>query len=152
MDESLVPFGENPLPRYIDGFPCDFRVDLVMFGSCCSENCATVNPGCDIGSLHFAGSAGFLVNTPYEGFLAAAHVAVENAHVIYKDQSDSFDNTQGSDEEIMHPSESVYSVGTVENLIFGNYCSYGADVAIVRKRTASASERSYMLESSTKKL
>ena len=144
LDESLVPFGENPLPSSIDGFPCDIRVDLVMFGSCRSENCINLNPGCDIGSLHFAGSAGFLVNKPYdpyEGFLTAAHVAAGNASGIYRRNSDNFDNTNGSNEKIMHPSESVYSVGTVDNLIFGNYCSYGADVAIVRKINAADSTR-----------
>lgn len=144
LDESLVPFGEKPLPSSIDGFPCDIRVDLVMFGSCRSENCVNLNPGCDIGSLYFAGSAGFLVNTPYypyEGFLTAAHVAAENAGGIYRRNSDNFDNTKGSNEKIMHPSESVYSVGTVNNLIFGNYCSYGADVAIVRKINAAGFKR-----------
>lgn len=144
LDESLVPFGENPLPMSIGGFPVDIRVDFVMFGSCRSENCAALNPGCDIGSKHSAGSVGFLVNTPYEpyeGFLTAAHVAAENAHGIYRRTSDNFDNTKGSNETIMHPSESVYSVGTVENLIFGNYCSYGADVAIVRSENATGLAR-----------
>ena len=135
LDESLVPFGENPLPKSIGGFPCDIRVDLVMFGSCRSENCEALNPGCDIGSLHFAGSAGFLVNAPYEGFLTAAHVArnKESLIDIYKEESANFDDTKGSDEEIMHPSGSVYCAGTVENIIFGNYCLFGADVAIVRR-------------------
>ena len=148
LDESLVPFGENPLPRSIGGFPVDIRVDLFMFGSCRSENCATLNPGCDIGSIHSAGSVGFLVNTPYEpyeSFLTAAHVAAENAHSIYRETSDNFDNTKGSNEAIMHPSESVYSVGTVENLIFGNYCSYGADVAIVRRENATGLARKRIL-------
>ena len=139
LDESLVPFGENPLPSSIGGFPCDIRVDLVMFGSCRSENCLALNPGCDIGSLHFAGTAGFLVNNPnetYEGFLTAAHVAAkkENLPDIYKEESENVKDTKGSKEDIIvHPSESVYCYGTVENFIFGNYCQFGADVAIVRK-------------------
>ena len=136
LDESLVPFGENPLPSSIYGFPCDIRVDFFMFGSCRSENCVTLNPGCDIGSLHFAGSAGFLISLPYhpyEGFLTAAHVATEDPHGIYRRTSNNFDNTKGSGEEIMHPSGTVYSVGTVDRLIFGNYCFSGADIAIVQK-------------------
>nr|XP_022303248.1 uncharacterized protein LOC111110883 isoform X2 [Crassostrea virginica] len=82
-DKSLIPFGEKPLPEYINinGYPCDIR-------EC--EHCNFLHTGCVIGSTHFAGSA--------EGFLSAAHAAMKK--VI----SDNFDKTtNGKKEVIMHP-------------------------------------------------
>ena len=132
LDKNLIPFGENPLPEYINGYPCDIREDVIVFGSC--EHCNCLNTGCDIGSKYSAGSAGFFVNFPFEGFLTAAHVTVKNVRDVYQFISDNFDKTtNGQKEVIMHPSSSQNMVGEVEKCICGNYFSYGTDVAIVRK-------------------
>lgn len=130
LDKNLIPFGEKPLPEYINGYPCDIREDVIVFGSC--KHCNCLNTGCDIGSKYSAGSAGFFVNFPFEGFLTAAHVTVKNVIDVYQFISDNFDKTNGQKEVIMHPSSSQNMVGEVEKCICGNYFSYGTDVAIVR--------------------
>ena len=137
LDKNIIPFGEGALPSYLKDYPCDIREDLITFGSC--ENCHSLNPGCDIGSPFFAGSAGFLVESAncFKKFLTAAHVVVKNCGDIYQLNSDDMSKTTCSPQEnIMHPSNSSNNVGTVENCIFGNYWSYGSDVAIVRMNTS----------------
>lgn len=131
LDTDLLPYGEDPLPTFISGYPCDVREEicLIMVGSC--KECKNVSPGCDIGSEISAGSAGFLVNGDIKGFLTAAHV-VQNVDQIYTRKSDNMDNTTSNHEEITHPSDSSEVIGKVENYICGNYCSYGSDIAIVR--------------------
>lgn len=134
LDTDLIPYGENPLPFFIRGHPCDIReeVCLMMVGSC--KDCKKLNPGCDIGcdigSEISTGSAGFLVNGKIKGFLTAAHV-VQNVDQIYIQKSDNMDNTTSNHERITHPSDSSEVIGEVENYICGNYCSFGSDIAIV---------------------
>lgn len=127
LDKTLVPFGETPLSSHMGKYLCDTREKIVMFGSC--ESCLNVNPGCDIGSHFFAGSAGFLVNSsncPFTGFLTAAHVVVKDVSSIYEENSPNFIvNTYNQQEDIMHPSNSGKKIGVVHNCIFGNYCSNG---------------------------
>lgn len=85
LDKDLVPFGEKPPPKTLEGFCCDIREDFIMLGACfdCHE-IAHPNPGCCIGlPSNGIGSAGFLVKTnesglKTSGFLTAAHVAAEN--------------------------------------------------------------------------
>lgn len=92
LDKDLVPFGEKPPPKTLEGFCCDIREDFIMLGACfdCHE-IAHPNPGCCIGlPSNGIGSAGFLVKTnesglETSGFLTAAHVAAENwADLYYK--------------------------------------------------------------------
>lgn len=147
LDKTLVPFGETPLPSHMGKYLCDTREKIVMFGSC--ESCLNVNPGCDIGSHFFAGSAGFLVNSsncPFTGFLTAAHVVVKDVSSIYEENSPNFFvNTYNQQEDIMHPSNSGKKIGVVHNCIFGNYCSNGSDVAIVRMSSdAKTTEGEYL--------
>lgn len=63
LDESILPFGESPLPESLGDYPCDVRREFVMFGHC--NNCTTVNIGCSIGisSGQSAGSVGFFVKS-----------------------------------------------------------------------------------------
>nr|XP_034310800.1 uncharacterized protein LOC105335643 isoform X1 [Crassostrea gigas] len=90
LDKDLVPFGEEPLPKTLEGFHCDIREDFIMFGACfdCHE-IAHPNPGCCIGlPSNGIGSAGFLAKTnesglETSGFLTAAHVAAENWTDLY---------------------------------------------------------------------
>lgn len=92
LDKDLVPFGEKPLPKTLEGFCCDIREDIVMFGACFDcHGIAHPNPGCCIGlPANGIGSTGFLVKAnesglETSGFLTAAHVAAENwADLYYK--------------------------------------------------------------------
>lgn len=138
LDKTLIPFGEPPLPKYLNGYPCDIREDLVMFGSC--DYCSTLNPGCNIGSKNSSkfGSAGFLVEkqSKFKGFLTAAHVVIDNVKSIYRDNSGDFSKTKLKG-DIVHPSNSMRKVGELHSCIFGNFISCGTDVAIVRMSPSS---------------
>lgn len=131
LDKGIIPFGENPLPKRLRGYPCDIREEIIIFGAC--ENCRNVNPGCDIRSNRLSGSAGFLVHfrkLDARGFLTAAHVAVENVGLLYKHNSENYLNTDHSG-DIMHLNNSCDKVGEVKKCFFGNFRSCGSDVAIV---------------------
>lgn len=69
LDKDLIPYGEDPLPKTIDGWHCDVREDIVMFGTC--FDCRHIfypNPGCCIGlPSNGIGSAGFLVKSKSSG-------------------------------------------------------------------------------------
>lgn len=135
LDKTIIPFGEKELPCMLQEFPCDIREDIMMFGSCdkCIEN--TLSSGCDIGSSYMGGSAGFMINSPFRGFLTAAHVAVKNVGAIYKSEENDLFCARGLREEIVHPFKSPVIVGEVEKCILGNFNNDGLDVAIVRMNT-----------------
>lgn len=146
LDKDLIPFGEEILPRSLymstndaskkKEIPCDIREDIIMFGSC--NNCLgdTINLGCNIGGPINGGSLGFFINSPFKGFLTAAHVAAEDAKGIYKGHETGFERTTGNKEKINHPFKSPIIIGTVEHCIFGNFRECGLDVAIVRLVTS----------------
>ena len=135
LDKTIIPFGEKELPCMLLDFPCDIREDIMMFGSCnqCIEN--TLCSGCDIGSSSKGGSAGFMFNSPFKGFLTAAHVAVKNVGEFYKPEGTDFSCTRSLQVEIEHPFGSSVIVGKVEKCILGNFNNHGLDVAIVRMNT-----------------
>lgn len=93
LDESIVPYGESPLPKSLGGYPCDIRREFVMFGHGPSNQVLSI--GCSIGipSVELAGSVGFFVksnNSPgffKTGFLTAAHVAIEQYDELYEQSS-----------------------------------------------------------------
>lgn len=94
LDKKIIPLGEKPLPRFLDGWPCFIQVDIVMFGACFDcRQIAQPNPGCCIGiPSHGIGSVGFLVKkrgsaSETAGFLTAAHVASENWTDLYYKRS-----------------------------------------------------------------
>lgn len=134
LDKTIIPFGEKELPCMLQEFPCDIREDIMMFGSCdqCIEN--TFSSGCNIGSSYKGGSAGFMINSPFRGFLTAAHVAVKNVKDFYKSELKETDLfcTRSLREEIVHPFRSPVVVGEAEKCILGNFNNDGLDVAIVR--------------------
>lgn len=143
LDKVLIPFGEKKLPSSLlfisknEPFTkkkvlCDVREEIIMFGSC--DNCLanTFNLGCSIGGPLNGGSVGFLINSPFKGFLTAAHVAAEDANAIYKCAETGFERTKGRKEDIAHPFNSSFKIGTVEHCFFGNFDNNGLDVAIVR--------------------
>ena len=142
LDEELIPLGEEILPRSLymstkKEIPCDFREDIIMFGSC--NNCLgdTFNLGCNIGGPNVGGSLGFFINSPFNGFLTAAHVAAKDPQGIYKSHEPGFERikeNEGNEEnedQITHPFNSQIIIGTVKHNIFGNFREFGLDVAIV---------------------
>lgn len=74
LDKDLIPYGEDPLPKTLDGWLCDVREDIVMFGNLKCFDCRQIthpNPGCCIGlPSNGMGSAGFL--DPYKVILTEA--------------------------------------------------------------------------------
>lgn len=90
LDKYLIPFGEKPIPKMLEGYLCDMREDTIRFAAC--FDCHEIdhpNSGCCVGiSSNSFGSVGFLVkmigsNTEALGFLTAAHVAAENWIDLY---------------------------------------------------------------------
>lgn len=147
LDKDLVPFGEKPLPQKIEGYPCNIREDIVMFGCCCFDchDIAYPNSGCCIGvpSKRF-GSAGFLVKNSgsdmeVSGFLTAAHVAADNWSDLYFKKcllSELDAGVQGN--EIVHPlspnSTNRQRIGKVKESFCGNWGpkEIGIDAAFVQ--------------------
>lgn len=50
LDRTIIPFGEQPLPESIAGYPCYVREDFFIFWTC-PLNCTNdlPKPGCSIG-------------------------------------------------------------------------------------------------------
>lgn len=145
LDTDLIPYGEDPLPKTIDGWNCHVREDIVMFGKCFDCRQITYpNPGCCIGvPSNGTGSAGFLVKlkgskSPVTGFLTAAHVAARNWTDLY-DFNDFLSNLVSSDhrDEIAHslpPDYKKYQIiGKVRESFCGNLGEegFGIDAAFV---------------------
>lgn len=147
LDKHLVPYGEKELPKTLEGWNCDMREDIVMFGSCFDcRKITNPNPGCCIG-LHEppngSGSVGFLVkendSTPERaGFLTAAHVAAGNWRDLY--YSNSLLSTLDGfpfEYRIVHPLPPTQNVsrviGRVKELFCGNWGpeGIGIDAAFV---------------------
>lgn len=145
LDESIVPFGESPLPKSLGDYPCDVRKEFVLFGRC--DDCQTLNIGCSIGipSVKSAGSVGFFVRSidtqgcSKNGFLTAAHVAIEHCNELYENRS--LLSTHSLAEEshtIVHPScldkTDNIVIGEVIESFIGNFGSsgIGIDAAFVQ--------------------
>lgn len=144
LDKDLIPYGEKPLPKYLDGWHCEIKEDIVMFGGCFDcRQIAHPNPGCCIGSPSIGfGSAGFLVKNKgtqeqASGFLTAAHVAAENWHDLY--DSNTLLSKLGVghlQNKIVHnaiPNQnSGQVIGTVMESFCGNWEGTGIDAAFVQ--------------------
>lgn len=147
LDTILIPFGEEPLPAYIAGYPVDIRESFVLLGSCL--NCTSFNTGCGIGrpSHSSVGSVGFLVKSNVSssstetGFLTAAHVALENFQDLYfRNALLSQDPLRNTSHEIVHPPCTNNVVGNVVESFCGNYGygeeKIGMDAAFVKDKDA----------------
>lgn len=146
LDKDLVPYGEDPLPKYLDGWHCDVREDIVMFGICFDCRQSTFpNPGCCIGlPSNGIGSAGFLVKSKgsesqVTGFLTAAHVAAINWTDLYNyNVLLSNLDTSGFQDEIAHPllpgCTDYKIIGKVKESFCGNWGEegIGMDAAFVQ--------------------
>lgn len=145
LDDSLIPFGEKPLPSDIEGFPVHIKQDFVIFGNC--TNCSSLRNGCGIGrpSCYSTGSVGFPVrpNNPFlsstTGFLTAAHVAVKEFSSLYETNTLlSQHPLQQTLHEIVHPpyedTENNNKIGDVIEAFCGNFGRkrIGMDAAFVK--------------------
>lgn len=137
LDKSLVPFGEKPLPKFIEGFPVEIREDFVFFGYC--ANCTSLEAGCGIGrpSHPSAGSVGFPVrsnDSPSErGFLTASHVALEDFEKLYETNTLLSENPLNQTvHRIVHPpfieTHNNNFIGNVVESFCGNYGQYGTGI------------------------
>lgn len=139
LDETILPFGESPLPIKIDNYPCTYRREFVTFGH--SVDCKTLNIGCSIGlqSVKSAGSVGFIVRSNdsqgflKSGFLTAAHVAIEHCDELYEHSSLLSNHPLGKvSHEIVHPSYADNAtnvvIGNVIESFFGNYGPNGTGI------------------------
>lgn len=146
LDENLIPFGEKPIPKMLEGCICDIREDIIMFGAC--FDCHGIdhpNYGCCIGlPSNGYGSAGFFVKTigsdiEASGFLTAAHVAAENLRDLYfKKTLLSEYETGDCRQEIVHPllpnNTNGQGIGKVQESFCGNWGpdEIGIDAAFVQ--------------------
>lgn len=139
LDESILPYGESPLPLKIENYQCEFRREFVMFGHC--ADCQTLNIGCSIGipSVKSAGSVGFFVRSNdsqgsfKNGFLTAAHVAIKDCDELYERRSLFSKHPLASmSHEIVHPSyvdnNANVVIGKVIESFFGNYGPNGTGI------------------------
>lgn len=156
LDKTLIPFGENPLPETLSGWPCDIREDFIMLGKC-TQNCKTSKEdfpelGCSIGMpLHEgSGSVGFFYRAKNSkklasGFLTASHVAVKNCHELHRKNKLLSNHSLGTKTHcIVHPSWKdsgrSHTVGHVVESFYGNYKSSnemfaeGLDFAVVKTK------------------
>lgn len=156
LDKNVVPFGEEPLPNRIEGWPCDHREESSIFATCPSSclvsNKTLPEPGCSIGveSSAEVGSAGFLVesniNDFEHGFLTAAHVAVQGVDILYKRRQFLYGfvpltlqmtnivhyySSRLDDQGNQEVQNIERRVGTVVEAICGNYTDKGIDFAFV---------------------
>lgn len=137
LDETLVPFGEKNLPENLDGYPVDVRESFVKLANC--KTCECLKHGCCIGIPGITGSLGIFVkmnrplNSPLNGFLTAAHVALTRHTDLFESSSllsadhDLKDGTY----HINHVTTTPQIIGTVREAIFGNLNSVGIDAAFV---------------------
>lgn len=144
LDKDLIPYGEDPLPKTLDGWHCDVREDIVMFGICFDCRQITYpNPGCCIGlPSNGIGSAGFLAKSkgsksPVTGFLTAAHVAAKNWTDLY-DFNELLSNLVTGGDDIVHPllpgCTDYKIIGKVKESFCGNWGEEGVgmDAAFVQ--------------------
>lgn len=145
LDKNIVPFGKQPLPPIIEGWPCDHREEFAMF-ACCFSKCSpsVIEPGCSIGPYdkYVSGSAGFFVESKTDplvyGFLTAAHVAIGDFNKLYNDKKLlSKHYPKQTNNYVVHPShrddpKENKKVGSVVEAFCGNYQSKGLDFAFVR--------------------
>lgn len=145
LDECILPYGESPLPKTLEGYPCDIRKEFLMLGHRGGRK--TVNIGCSIGipSVNLVGSVGFFVrstdstDSSRSGFLTAAHVAIENYDELYENSSLlSKHSLARESHKIIHLSHDDNSlnniIGEVIESFFGNYGPNGTgmDAAFVQ--------------------
>ena len=136
LDKTIVPFGENMLPKFIEGYPVEVQENLYTFAYC--ETCPPIDYHCSIGTLHFEngktytreGSVGFFVNNRLDshgsGFLTAAHVVFSQTQLkhIYNSKDIFCKADEEDNYKILHQSKADKKtfevIGQVNKAFFGN--------------------------------
>lgn len=135
LDKSFVPSNENKLPESLEGYPCDIRENMIMFGAALGSTIGTPYS-------ETCGSVGFLVTSnipsqiPATGFLTAAHVVIDDIDSLYTDKAllpksrhNKLCNFAQKSHLIVQPawiqSADSETIGEVEESFFGNYKPYG---------------------------
>lgn len=130
FDKALVPFGEQNMPTFLEGYPTDIREDFFTFGNC--VGCPPFNHQCSIGRpfKKSAGSLGFFVKSkdpyfPEDGFLTAAHVALGEKHLSDLYHQNSILSERSRRYEIVHPAwiynDTNDAIGNVSRAFCGSY-------------------------------
>lgn len=136
LDKTIVPFGENMLPKFIEGYPVEVQENLYSFAYC--ETCPPIDYHCGICTLYYKngetyireGSVGFFVKNRSDshgsGFLTAAHVVLCKKQLdhMYKSK-DMFCKADEDDKyKILHQSKADKKkdevIGQVNKALFGN--------------------------------
>lgn len=135
LDKTIVPFGENMLPKFIEGYPVEVQENLYTFALC--KTCPPINYHCSIGTHHDEtdktntpeGSVGFFVKNrldSYEsGFLTAAHIVFCKKQLIrVYNSKNMFCKADEDNYKILHQSEEdkkkLVEIGQVNKAFFGN--------------------------------
>lgn len=159
LDKFLIPYGETPLPKHLEGYPCDKREGVFMFGYCADCRNVSPNPGCSIGMPYdkYTGSAGFTVKSTgpnyLTGFLTAAHVSIDELLDLYEEGlllSRCRCDFAERKHEIIHPSWSYFErnnvIGEVKESFIGNFQdTLGIDAAFVQSYQKRLGGKGYFL-------
>ena len=129
LDKTLIPFGEQEIPKKIHEYPVVIREDRFSLTHCSNPNNHEISSGCSIGPLSDAkrGSVGFLARHHVsKGFLTAAHVAIKELSLLSRKGTLLSQLTENPEVyEIVHPSwedcECNNIIGRVEDAFIGNY-------------------------------
>lgn len=148
LNETIVPFGENMLPKFIEGYPVEVKENLYTFAIEHCKTCPPIDYNCSIGNQlpdptkNTAGSVGFFVKNTEKvqegGFLTAAHIALCEEQLNHIHETNAlFTRTEGDmNFKIVHPSlidSNMFDViGNVHNAFFGNLDTVGNDTAYVQ--------------------
>lgn len=149
LDKSFIPANENKLPTEIDGYKCDIRENIIMFGGGGNLGSSIGTPyDGKCGSIGFFAKSNVTSDIPTSGFLTAAHVAITELDRLYDEKAlltkcKSRKHCEFAKERhfIIQPawscSDSCTPIGEVVESFCGNYKShadgklYGMDAAFI---------------------
>lgn len=149
LDKSFIPANENKLPTEIDGFKCDIRENIIMFGGGGNLGSSIGTPyDVKFGSIGFFAKSNVTSDIPASGFLTAAHVAITELDRLHDEKAlltkcKSRKHCEFAKERhlIIQPawpySDSCTPIGEVAESFCGNYKShadgkwYGIDAAFI---------------------
>lgn len=88
LDKSFIPANENKLPTEIDGYKCDIRENIIMFGGGGNLGSSIGTPyDGKCGSIGFFAKSNVTSDIPTSGFLTAAHVAITELDRLYDEKA-----------------------------------------------------------------
>lgn len=90
LDKSFIPANENKLPTELNGWPCDIRENIIMFGGETNLESNIVTPyDRKYGSIGFLAKSNVYADPHmrFSGFLTAAHVAIKDLDKLHNQQA-----------------------------------------------------------------